>query len=109
MDPRRSGWLRTGQYEDLPTDAPPDEDKKGDEPEGSEDDSSAAWERETRQVKRKLEMQTSSSSSFARPGGEAVLSLTVENTPMQAEQPTCAKSVQEPKEVSKHKNHVQFS
>ena len=40
-----------GQYEDLPTDAPPDEDHTDDEPEGLEDDSSAAWERETRQVK----------------------------------------------------------
>ena len=36
------GWLRTGQYEDLSMDAPPDEDKTDDEPEGLEDDSSAA-------------------------------------------------------------------
>ena len=34
-------WLRKGQYEDLPMDAPPDEDKTDDEPEGLEDDSSA--------------------------------------------------------------------
>ena len=39
------GWLLKGQYEDLPTDALPDEDKT--------DDSSAAWAHETRQVKRK--------------------------------------------------------
>ena len=35
-------WLRKGQYEDLPMDAPPDEDKTDDELEGLEDDSSAA-------------------------------------------------------------------
>ena len=57
------------KYEDLSMDAPPDDD----EPEGLEDDSSAAWEHETRQVKRKLEMQPSSSSGLARPRGEAVL------------------------------------
>ena len=66
------GWLRRGQYEDLPTDAPPEEDKTDDEPEGLDDGSSAAGEHETRQVKRKFEMQTSSSSSLARPGGETV-------------------------------------
>ena len=37
------------------------------------DDSSAAWEQEIRQVKRKLEMQPSSSSSLARPRTEAAL------------------------------------
>ena len=58
--------------------APPDEDKTDDEPQGLDDDSSAAWEHETRQVKRKLEMQPSSSSSLARPKGEAVLSQTAE-------------------------------
>ena len=62
--------------EDLSMDAPPDEDKTDDEPEGVEDDSSAAREHETRQVKRKLEMQPSSSSSLTRPRGEAVLSQT---------------------------------
>ena len=72
--------------EDVPTDDPPDEDETDDEPEGLEDDSSAAWEHETRQVERKLEMQTSLSSSLARPRGEAELSQRVENTPMQAEQ-----------------------
>ena len=59
-------------------DAPPDEDKTDDEPEGLEDCSSAAWEHETRQVKRKLVMQPSSSSGLARPRGEAVLSKTDE-------------------------------
>ena len=80
------GWLRKGQYEDLPTDDLPDEEQTDDEPEGLEDDSSAAWEHETRQVKSKLEMQTSSSSSLAHPRGEPVLSQTVDNTPMQSEQ-----------------------
>ena len=61
-----------GLCEDLSTDATPDADKTDDEPEGLEDDSSA-WEHETRQVKRKLEMQTSSSRSLACPRGEAVL------------------------------------
>ena len=59
-------------------DAPPDEDKTDDEPEGLDYDLSAAWEYETRQVKRKLEMQPSSSSSLARPRGDAVLSETDE-------------------------------
>ena len=44
--------------------------------EGLEDDSSAAQEHETRQVNRKLEIQPSSSSSLARPRGEAVVSQT---------------------------------
>ena len=72
------GWLRKGLYEDLLMDAPPDVDKTDDEPEGLEDDSLAAWEQETRQVKRKIEMQPSSSCSLARPRGEAVLSQTDE-------------------------------
>ena len=79
----QDGWLRKGQYEDLSMDAPPDEDKTDDELEGLDFDSSAAWEYETRQVKRKLEMQQlemqpSSSSSLARPRGDAVLSQTDE-------------------------------
>ena len=41
----------------------------------------------TRQVKRKLEMQQSASSSLGRPRSEAVLSQTVEHVPMQAETP----------------------
>ena len=57
------GWLRKGQYEVLPTGAPPDEDKTDDEPDGLEDDSSAAWEHETRHIKSKLEMQTPCTSS----------------------------------------------
>ena len=61
------GWLRKGRCEDLSMDTPPDENKTDDEPERLEDDSSAAWEHETRQIKRKLEMQPSSSSSLARP------------------------------------------
>ena len=70
-----NGWLRLGQCEDLPTDAPPDEDKTDDKPEELE-----AWEHETRQVKRKLEMQPCS------PRGEAVLSRTAVHIQMQAEQ-----------------------
>ena len=51
MDPEGlDGWLRKGQYEDLSMNAPPDEDKTDDEPEGLEDSSSAAWEHETRLV-----------------------------------------------------------
>ena len=59
-------------------DAPPDEDKTDDEPEGLEGGSSAAWEHETKQVKRKSEMQPSSSSSLVRPRGDAMLSQTDE-------------------------------
>ena len=94
------GWLRKGQYEDLTTDAPPDEDETDDELEGLEDDSSAAWEHETRQVKRKLELQPSSSRSLERPRGEEVLSQTFAYIPMQAEK-TCAQSVPEPNEILK--------
>ena len=36
------GWLRKGQNENLSMDAPPDEDETDDEPEGLEDDASAA-------------------------------------------------------------------
>ena len=69
VDPRRlrTGWFRKGRYGNLSTDALPDEEDTGDEAEGVEDDSPAAWEHEIRQVKRKLEMQPSSSSSLARP------------------------------------------
>ena len=67
------GWLRKRHYADLQTDAPPDENKTDDEPEGLEGDSSAAWEHET------LEMQPISSSSFAFSRGETVLSQTAEN------------------------------
>ena len=73
------GWLRCRKYENFPKDSPPDEDK-------TDDEQTAAWEHESRHVKRKLEMQTSSSFSLARPGGETVMSHTVENTPMQVEQ-----------------------
>ena len=46
------GWLQKGQYESLPiTDTPDDHDTDEDE-EGVKDDSSAAWEQETRQVNR---------------------------------------------------------
>ena len=80
------GWLRKRQYENLPMDATPDEEDTEDEAEGREDDSSAAWEYETRQVKRKLEMQPSSSSSLGQPRDEAVLSQPVEKTHMHVEQ-----------------------
>ena len=80
------GWLRKRQYENLPMDATPDEENTEDEAEGLEDDSSAAWEYEIRQVKRNLEMQPSSSSSLAQPRDEAVLSQPVEKTHMQVEQ-----------------------
>ena len=95
------GWLRKGQYEDLSMGGPPDEDKTDDEPEGLEDDSSAAWEHETRQVKRKLEMQPSSSRSLTRPRGEAVLSQTDEKN-LCGRCPSNQRSTQ-------NKNHVQFS
>ena len=75
------GWLRKGQYESLPMIDTPDADDTYEDDEGLKADSSAAWEHETRQVKRKLEMQPSSSSSLAHPRDEAVLSQTVENTP----------------------------
>ena len=94
------GWLRKEQFEDLSMDAPPNEHKTGDEPEGLEDDSSAAWEHETRQAKRKLEMQPSFSSSLARPRGEAVLSQTDEKP--------SAKSVQTTNEALKSRITSRF-
>ena len=81
------GWLRKGQYENSPMDATPDENDTEDKAEGLENDSSAAWEHETRQVKRKLEMQPCLSNRLARPRDEAVLSQSVENTHMQVKQP----------------------
>ena len=48
------GWLRKGQYEDLSMDSPPDEHKTDDEPEGLEDDSSAAWENEDKTSQEKI-------------------------------------------------------
>ena len=47
----------------------------------------AAWEHETRQVKRTSEMQPSSSSRVARPIDEVVLSQSIDKTHMQVEQP----------------------
>ena len=47
------GWLRNRKYDDFPKDSAPDEDETDDEPAGLDDGSSAAWEHETRQVKRK--------------------------------------------------------
>ena len=67
------GWLRKGQYESLPITDTPDDRSTDEDEEGVKDDSSAAWEQETRQAKRKLEMQPSSSSSLARPRTEAAL------------------------------------
>ena len=81
------GWLRKGQYENLPITDTPDDHHSDDDEEGMKDDSSAAWEQEIRQVKRKLEMQPSSSSSLARPRTEAALSQTGESTPRQNGQP----------------------
>ena len=52
------GWLRKGQYENMPKDATPDD--KEDEAEGLDDDAAAAWEHEARHVKRKLKMEPSS-------------------------------------------------
>ena len=101
------GWLRKGQYEDLTTDAPPDEDETDDEPQGLEDDSSAAWEHETRQVKRKLELQPSSSRSLERPRGEEVLSQTFAKIPMQAEKPV-RKVSQNPTKSSKQESRAAF-
>ena len=87
--------LRKGQHEDLSMDAPPDEDETDDEPEGLEYDSSAAWEHETRQVKRKLEMQPSSSSSLARRCHRQLKNL-------------CAKCPSN-RRSPQNKNHVPFS
>ena len=81
------GCLRKGQYENLPRDATPDEDDTDDEAEGLGDDASTAWEHETRQVKRKLEMEPNSSSSLARPRDETVSSRSVEKTHTQDEEP----------------------
>ena len=69
------GWLRKGQHEDLSMDAPPDEDKTDDEP-GLEDDSSAAWEHEKRQVKRKLEYSRVPRVASRVQRGKALLSQT---------------------------------
>ena len=73
-------WMREGQYENLPRDATPDENDTEDEAEGLEDDASAAWEHESRQFKRNLEMEPSSSSSLARSEDETGLSLLVKRT-----------------------------
>ena len=97
------GWLRKGQYENLPRDATPDED----EGEGLEDDASAAWQHETRHVKIKLEMEPSSSSSLARPGDETVLSWLVTKTHTQIE-PLCERCPRNQRS-SKDKIHAQFS
>ena len=81
------GWLRKGQYESLPMIDTPDNHNTDEDEDGVKYDSSAAWEQETRQVKRKLEMQPSSSSSLASPRSEVALSQTGENTPRQTGQP----------------------
>ena len=96
------GWLRKGQYEDLSTDAPPDEDKTNDDPEGLEDGSSVVWEHETRQDKSREIWRCSRVHrvASARPRGEAVLSQTVENFPMRAEQPVRKVSKNPPKSCS---------
>ena len=67
------GWLRKGHYESLPITDTPDDRSTDEDEEGLKDDSSAASEQETRQAKRKLEMQPSSSSSLARQRSEAAL------------------------------------
>ena len=64
-------WLRKGQYEELSSDGPPIE-KDGDDDHMSKMkiDSPPAWEHEMRQVKWKLLMQPTSSSSLGCRRGE---------------------------------------
>ena len=70
----------------MSRDATPDEDDREDEAEGLEDDDCATWEHETRQAKKKLEVEPSSLSSLARPRDETGTSRSVKKTHMQAEQ-----------------------
>ena len=87
--------------------ATPDEEDTEDEAEGLEDGSSAAWKYETRQVKRKLEMHPSSSSSLAQPRDEGVLSQPVEKTHMQVKQ-TVRKVSKKPTKSKNQKSRAVF-
>ena len=90
------GWLRKGQYESLPMIDTPDDDDTDEDDEGLQDDSSAAWEHETRQAKRKLELQPSSLSILAHPRDEKILQGLCEK---------CSSNQSRPK----NKNQEQFS
>ena len=97
------GCSRKGQFEDVSSDGPSNENDSDDDHEQVGIDSSPVWEHEERQVKRKLEMQPSSSSSLACPRGETLMA---EGTVSSQEQ-----RVRENLEdtFGTPKNHTQFS